>query len=99
MTGFEAEEALEAAHIMPYIETGNNHPSNGLLLRADLHSLFDLNLILIHPETMLVHLSPSLRNTQYRTIEGKKLRIPENETYCPNQDFLKYRFQQCDWCQ
>ncbi|MEH1887220.1 MULTISPECIES: HNH endonuclease signature motif containing protein [unclassified Nostoc] len=41
ITNFDAEVALEAAHIIPYSETENNHPSNGLLLRADLHTLFD----------------------------------------------------------
>lgn len=97
ITDFDAEAALEAAHIIPYIETENNHPSNGLLLRADLHTLFDLNLIAINPQTMRVHISPILKKTEYRTIEGKELRVPKDETYLPNQQFLKQRFEQCKW--
>ncbi|MEH2376068.1 HNH endonuclease [Nostoc sp.] len=99
ITNFDAEVALEAAHIIPYIETENNHPSNGLLLRADLHTLFDLNLIVIDPKTMKVHISPVLKKTEYKTIDGKEIRVPKDEMCRPNQEFLKQRFEQCKWCQ
>ncbi len=47
--------ALEAAHITPFADdASSNSPSNGLLLRADLHSLFDSNQLAIHPETHVV---------------------------------------------
>jgi predicted restriction endonuclease len=49
ITGCDAEEALEAAHITPYCETGVNAIYNGLLLQADIHTLFDLSLITIAP--------------------------------------------------
>ncbi|HYX14207.1 MAG TPA: HNH endonuclease [Nostoc sp.] len=98
ITNFDADAALEAAHIIPYIETENNHPSNGLLLRADLHTLFDLNLIAINPKTMMVHISPILQTTEYRTIKGIKLRVPEDKIYHPKQEYLKQRFDQCKWC-
>ncbi|BAY27480.1 TPR repeat-containing protein [Calothrix sp. NIES-2100] len=99
ITNFDAEEALEAAHIIPYVETENNHPSNGLLLRADLHTLFDLNLIVIHPETIKIYIAPTLHKTEYREINGRELRVPKNEIYRPKQKFLKQRFEQCQWCQ
>ncbi|MBD2195989.1 MULTISPECIES: HNH endonuclease [Calothrix] len=99
ITNFDAEAALEAAHIIPYIETENNHPSNGLLLRADLHTLFDLNLIVIHPETMKVYIAPTLHKTQYRGINGIELRIPKNEVFRPKKQYLKQRFEQCKWFQ
>ncbi|WP_414576781.1 HNH endonuclease [Anabaena sp. CCY 9402-a] len=97
ITNFDAEEALEAAHIIPYIATENNHPSNGLLLRADLHTLFDLNLIAINPKTMMVHISPTLGKTEYRAIEGKELRVPKNEMHHPSLQFLKKRCEMCEW--
>lgn len=53
VTGCDAVEALEAAHITPYLGEETNHPQNGLLLRADIHSLFDLGLISIDPETLV----------------------------------------------
>ncbi|MDZ7953236.1 HNH endonuclease [Nostoc sp. DedQUE09] len=98
ITNFDAEAALEAAHIIPYIETENNNPSNGLLLRADLHTLFDLNLIAINPKTMMVHISPILQNTEYQIIDGIKLRVPEDKICHPKQEYLKQRFNQCKWC-
>jgi putative restriction endonuclease len=39
------EETLQAAHIQPYVDAESNHLSNGLLLRADMHALFDLGLL------------------------------------------------------
>ncbi|XIA63346.1 HNH endonuclease [Bradyrhizobium sp. TZ2] len=54
ITGCDAAEALEAAHIAPYRGDHTDHIQNGLLLRADVHSLFDLGLISINPKTMTV---------------------------------------------
>src|SRR5205823_2979542 len=45
MTGCDILEVLEAAHIVPYRGPSTNAVSNGLLLRADIHTLFDLGLI------------------------------------------------------
>lgn len=42
---------LEAAHIVPVAEQGSDDPSNGILLRADLHRLFDNGLMAINPDT------------------------------------------------
>ncbi|MDZ7952174.1 tetratricopeptide repeat protein [Nostoc sp. DedQUE09] len=97
ITGYDAEEALEAAHIIPYNETENNHPSNGLLLRADIHTLFDLNLITINPETMQVRFAPSLRRTSYGEMDGKYLQVPKISSYLPKKDALKWRCDQCEW--
>src|SRR5262249_12779899 len=55
ITGCEAKDALEAAHIRPYKDEieGQKLP-NGLLLRADIHTLFDLYKIAIEPERLSV---------------------------------------------
>jgi hypothetical protein len=97
ITGCDAQEALEAAHIIPYIETENNHPSNGILLRADLHTLFDLNLITIDPEMMRIHLAPDLRHTSYRDLHEKPLQLPKNKAYFPKKEALKWRCYHCGW--
>ena len=41
--------ALEAAHIRPYADGGNHSPSNGLLLRRDIHALFDAGYVTVTP--------------------------------------------------
>ena len=49
--------ALEAAHIFPYKGEHTNDVRNGLLLRADIHTLFDLGNISINPENYCIVLS------------------------------------------
>ena len=97
ITGFDAEEALEAAHIIPYVETENNDPGNGLLLRADLHTLFDLNLLAIHPDTMQIFICPALQYTEYRAIHEKQITVPTEAVLRPDPILLKQRLEQCSW--
>ena len=67
---------LEAAHVTPYLGPRTNHPSNGLLLRADLHTLFDLGLLAIDAVSMTVLLDPALDGTEYEAFRGVALRVP-----------------------
>nr|WP_254435694.1 HNH endonuclease signature motif containing protein [Dolichospermum sp. UHCC 0260] len=98
ITGFDAQEALEAAHIRPYCETEDNDISNGLLLRADLHTLFDLNLIVIHPKTLKIYIAPNLRGTCYeQELYNKSLRLPINQSNFPNRNALQFRCHQSSW--
>ena len=50
ISGEKALPVLQAAHIKPYNEKGPNCIDNGLLLRSDLHILFDRGYITITPE-------------------------------------------------
>ncbi len=50
LTGCRVEAVLQAAHIMPFRGDHTNHINNGLLLRADIHTLFDLGIIKIDRE-------------------------------------------------
>ena len=69
ITKCEVMAVLEAAHIIPHTEETNYSITNGLLLRADVHTLFDLNLIGID-ESGFVHISSSLKGTEYLQYEG-----------------------------
>jgi len=60
VTGCEIVALLEAAHINPHRSENDNHPANGLLLRADIHTLFDLHLLGIEPDTLRIELNPTL---------------------------------------
>lgn len=74
ITGCQVEEILEAAHIQPYDGPNTNHVTNGLLLRSDLHTLFDLGLIRIAPETMAVSVhSKLLEHSEYAKFNKKPL--------------------------
>lgn len=65
VTGCELVDILEAAHIDAYRNDSHNHISNGLLLRSDIHTLFDLNLCAIHPESRTIHFSKKTINNGY----------------------------------
>ncbi|MFM0123252.1 HNH endonuclease signature motif containing protein [Paraburkholderia sp. RL18-101-BIB-B] len=64
---------MEAAHIRPYAETNDNGAHNGLLLRSDLHTLFDLDLLAIDPSTLTVKLHPDVCAAGYEAFDGTPL--------------------------
>jgi hypothetical protein len=72
-------DVVEAAHIKPYRGAADNHPANGLLLRADLHTLFDLDLIGIEPGTLTVRVHPDAGAAGYGEFDGVKLKCSSAE--------------------
>lgn len=73
VTGCDIAGLLEAAHINPYRGTQDNHPDNGILLRADIHTLFDLGLLGFDPTTLTVALKPKAMRGEYRALNGKEI--------------------------
>jgi hypothetical protein len=73
---------LEAAHLYSYAEIGTHHSSGGLLLRRDVHRLFDLGLLAIDPNPMLISAAPELMSfAEYRRLDGQDLKIePSTDT-------------------
>ncbi|GJF27814.1 hypothetical protein KNE206_05140 [Kitasatospora sp. NE20-6] len=59
-TGPTPRAALDAAHLYSYAANGEHHEDGGLLLRRDLHRLFDLGLVAVHPERLTVDVSVQL---------------------------------------
>ena len=92
ITGCKVEDVLEAAHISPYGGSSTNVVSNGLLLRADIHTLFDCGLVAFHPETREIVLAGKLTGSEYRTLAGRKLAEPKDPANSPNALFLAQRF-------
>ncbi|MGO4438566.1 HNH endonuclease [Rhizobium sp. RAF56] len=88
ITDCDAVEALDAAHITPYLGVETNDPRNGLLLRADLHNLFDLGLLAVDVVTMSVVVAESLRSTVYGDLHGKALRSPSDTRLGPSRGAL-----------
>ncbi len=74
ITGCPVVDVLEAAHIHPYRGDGTNHIANGLLLRADLHTLFGCDLLAVDPDGMRVVVAPSIRGSAYGKLHGRTLR-------------------------
>jgi hypothetical protein len=87
-------ELLEAAHLISYKGPKTNHVANGLLLRADLHTLLDLNLIAVDPKTMNLLVSATLKRSGYERYHGRKIRFPKLPSSRPSVDALKERLRQ-----
>lgn len=80
---------LEAAHIKPYRGEQDNHPENGLLLRSDIHTLFDLDLLGIEPDRLQVELHPSLTK-DYGELAGLQLMCGTGQR--PSYEALSLRY-------
>lgn len=89
VTGCPILDVLEAAHISPYRAGDDHNPLNGLLLRTDIHTLFDLNLLGIEPEQLRVTLHPKI-TAEYRAIAGKKITCSASKR--PSDAALKKRY-------
>lgn len=91
LTGCRVEDLLEAAHITPHAEHTDYRVSNGLLLRADIHTLFDLNLLVID-EFYRVKVSEQLRYSEYWIYNDRTLeRFPDKSADQPSREALAAR--------
>ena len=97
ITGCDVKDVLEAAHITPYLGPDTNHVTNGLLLRADLHTLFDTNLLAVNPNTNEVLVAPSVKDPVYRALQGEPLRAPKAGASSPSVAALRQHRSDCDW--
>lgn len=88
ITGCDALDALDAAHISPYRGVRSNMVQNGLLLRSDIHNLFDLGLIAIDVQTMTLVISEKLANTVYGELAEAGVRTPEDARSKPSVEAL-----------
>jgi putative restriction endonuclease len=84
---------LEAAHISPYRGSQSNHPQNGLLLRADLHTLFDLGMLAVEPLRRKVVLASALVETSYAEPAGRTIAEPLDPRHSPSQEALQQHFK------
>jgi Predicted restriction endonuclease len=90
VTGTLLPPVLEAAHIVPYMGEKTNHVTNGILLRADIHTLFDLGLLGINQSYEVV-VSSSMKKTEYESYNGNKINLPANKAEWPSLAALKSR--------
>lgn len=80
----DVEPALQAAHISSYRGPKSQLTSNGLLLRADLHLLYDSYLLSVDPDGYRVRLAPQVRQSRYHEIDGGRLRLPYDSSDSPS---------------
>jgi putative restriction endonuclease len=85
---------LEAAHIKPFAQSGAHEVSNGILLRADLHRLFDRGYLTVD-EHMKLRVGDRLRQDYangrtYYPLHGRPLRLPEQSGDLPASPLLAW---------
>jgi hypothetical protein len=79
-SGPAPETVLEAGHLYSYAALGVHDQHGGLLLRRDLHRLFDDGHLAVWAATLTIDVSPSARAfDQYGSLHGQTLRIPISE--------------------
>lgn len=73
ITGEETQDALDAAHIVAAADGGLEDPANGILLRADMHRLYDARFFEIAQDGGIIRISDELSNEYKELLQGKKV--------------------------
>jgi putative restriction endonuclease len=98
ITGSKIRPALHAAHILPVTNGGKNRLDNGLLLRSDVHAMFDGGYLGVDPRYRL-QVSPRLREEfgngdQFYAQAGQAIAVPERRIERPRRDFLEWHLDE-----
>jgi len=91
--------ALEAAHIRPYGDGDAHEARNGLLLRRDIHSLFDAGYVTVTPD---LHFEVSRRikeefdnGKHYYALHGQPISAPLKIDQAPDAAALRWHNEHC----
>jgi len=92
--------ALEAAHIKSYSKSGPHRTCNGLLLRADIHRLFDDGYVMVDPDLRFL-VSERVREQfengrEYYRFHGTRLQnLPDTISDLPSKEFIQWHNGEC----
>ena len=94
ITGAKIRPVLQAAHIRPLPVGGEHRLDNGLLLRSDVHTLYDRGYLGVDPRHRLL-VSPRLRTEfgngeQFYAQAGQPIAVPARRVDRPNRDYLEW---------
>jgi len=94
VTREKALPALESAHIKPVSEGGVHRLDNGLLLRSDVHRLYDRGYVTVTPDYRF-RASRKLKDDfnngeEYFQFQGNNLWLPSNASDRPNKELLEW---------
>jgi putative restriction endonuclease len=94
ITGTKIRPVLQAAHVRPVTRGGENRLDNGLLLRSDVHTMFDSGYLAVDQQHRL-RVSPRLRTDfgngeQFYAQAGQVIALPDRKVDRPNREFLEW---------
>jgi putative restriction endonuclease len=94
ISGERTYPVLEAAHILPVSRGGTHRADNGLLLRSDIHKLFDRGYVTVTPDRQFrvsSRLEDDWHNGRvYYELNGRTLRDPISAEFRPAKEFLEW---------
>jgi putative restriction endonuclease len=98
ITGDKIRPVLQAAHIRPVAAEGENRLDNGLLLRSDVHTLYDRDYLGVDTSHRLL-VSPRLRDEfgngeQFYSRAGQTITLPRHRNDRPNRTFLEWHLDE-----
>jgi putative restriction endonuclease len=98
ITGDKIVPVLQAAHIRPLAEGGQHRLDNGLLLRSDVHTLYDSGYLGVDPKHRLL-VSPRLREQfgngeEFYSRAGEPIVVPERQLDRPNSKYLEWHLDE-----
>ncbi|MHB1192271.1 MAG: HNH endonuclease [Longimicrobiales bacterium] len=94
VTAERALPALDAAHIKPFREVQGHHVRNGILLRSDVHRLFDAGYVTVTPEHR-VEASQRMKDDfhdgdNYLKLHGTRVWVPDAPAFQPDPEILRW---------
>ena len=98
ITGEKTLPALDAAHIRPFADGGAHEARNGLLLRRDIHSLFDSGYVTVTPD-LRFEVSRRIRDEfsngrEYYALHGRQIACPDDPRRAPDRGALRWHNEQ-----
>lgn len=98
ITSTHIPPVLQAAHVRPVTEGGEHRLDNGLLLRSDVHTMFDRGYLGVDPRYRLV-VSPRLREEfgngdQFYAKAGQVIDLPARRADRPHREFLEWHLDE-----
>ena len=94
VTREKALPALDAAHIRPFSETPQNYVNNGMLLRSDVHRLFDAGYVTVTPDyhfEVSDHIHTDFDDGEnYYKLQGTDLWVPDRPEHRPARRYLEW---------
>ena len=94
VTGEKALPVLQAAHIRPVTREGPHRVDNGLLLRSDIHALFDQGYVTVTPDhrfRVSRRLKADFDNGEpYYPLSGNRIWLPGRNEDQPGREFLEW---------
>lgn len=96
VTGTRLQAALDAAHISPYKGLQSNKVRNGLILRKDVHRLFDLDLLTLEDDGT-IRVAPEVTEPIYRELDGRTAQLPAEAKNRPDPAVLQTHRDGCRW--